>query len=63
MKQFFWLIVGILAGFVVAHKVNQTEQGKAFFANIDAKTRDFTEALIDGYKEREAELRAARNNS
>ena len=61
MKQFFWLIVGILAGFVVAHKVNQTEQGKAFVANIDAKTRDFTEALVDGYKEREAELRAARN--
>lgn len=62
MKQFFWLIVGVIAGFVVAHKVNQTEQGKAFFANIDAKTRDFTEALVDGYKEREAELRAARNN-
>ncbi len=62
MKQFFWLIVGVAAGFIVAHKVNQTEQGKAFFANIDAKTRDFTEALVDGYKEREAELRAARNN-
>lgn len=62
MKQFFWLIVGVIAGFVIAHKVNQTEQGKAFFANIDAKTRDFTEALVDGYKEREAELRAARNN-
>lgn len=61
MKQFFWLIVGVVAGFVVAHKVNQTEQGKAFFATIDAKTRDFTEALVDGYKEREAELRAARN--
>lgn len=62
MKQFFWLIVGVVAGFVVAHKVNQTEQGKAFFATIDAKTRDFTEALVDGYKEREAELRAARKN-
>jgi hypothetical protein len=62
MKQFFWLIVGVAAGFFVAHKVNQTEQGKAFFANIDAKTRDFTEALVDGYKEREAELRAARNS-
>lgn len=62
MKQFFWLIVGVAAGFIVAHKVNQTEQGKAFFATIDAKTRDFTEALVDGYKEREAELRAARNN-
>ncbi len=62
MKQFFWLIVGVIAGFFVAHKVNQTEQGQAFFANVDAKTRDFTEALVEGYKEREAELRAARKN-
>lgn len=61
MKQFFWLVIGVIAGFVVAHKVNETEQGKAFFANLDAKTRDFTGALVDGYKEREAELRASRD--
>ncbi len=61
MKQFLWLIIGLVAGFIVAHKVNETEQGKAFFANLDAKTRDFTDALVDGYKEREAELRANRN--
>ena len=62
MKQLFWLTVGVIAGFFVAHKVNQTEQGQAFFATIDAKTRDFTEALVEGYKEREAELRSARKN-
>jgi hypothetical protein len=62
MKQLFWLIVGVIAGFFVAHKVNQTEQGQAFFATVDSKTRDFTEALVEGYKEREAELRAARKN-
>ena len=62
MKQLFWLTVGVIAGFFVAHKVNQTEQGQAFFASIDAKTRDFTDALVEGYKEREAELRAARKN-
>lgn len=61
MKQFFWLVIGVIAGFVVAHKVNETEKGKAFFANLDAKTRDFTGALVDGYKEREAELRASRD--
>ncbi len=62
MKQFFWLIIGVIAGFVVAHKVNETESGKAFFSNLDAKTKDFTSALVDGYKEREAELRASRDN-
>lgn len=62
MKQLFWIAVGIVAGFFVAHKVNQTEQGQIFFANLDVKTRDFTEALVEGYKEREAELRAARKN-
>ena len=62
MKQIFWLIIGLVAGFIFAHKVNETEQGRAFFANLDAKTRDFTDALVDGYKEREAELRANRNN-
>jgi hypothetical protein len=62
MKQLFWIAVGIVAGFFVAHKVNQTEQGQIFFANLDGKTRDFTEALVEGYKEREAELRAARKN-
>ncbi len=57
MKNLFWLIVGVGVGFVVAHKVNQTEQGQAFFESVDAKTRDFTDALVDGYKAREAELR------
>lgn len=57
MKNLFWLIVGVAIGFVAAHKVNQTEQGRAFFENVDAKTRDFTDALVEGYKAREAELR------
>jgi hypothetical protein len=63
MKELFWLVVGLVAGFFVAHKVNQTEQGRAFFANVDARTREFTDALVEGYKEREAELRNARKNS
>ncbi|MGO4691020.1 hypothetical protein [Glaciibacter sp. 2TAF33] len=59
MKTFIWFVVGVGAGFVVAHEVNKTQQGKAFFADLDAKAREFGEAISDGYHQREAELRAA----
>ncbi len=59
MKSFLWLIVGVALGFVVAHKVNETPQGKQFFSSLDKKARDFGEAVTDGYRQREAELRSA----
>jgi len=59
MKKFVWLVVGIAVGFVVAHEVNQTKQGKQFFSDLDVKAREFGEAISDGYRQREAELRDA----
>ena len=59
MKSFLWLVVGVAIGFVVAHKVNETPQGKQFFSALDKKARDFGEAVSDGYRQREAELRSA----
>ncbi|MFF1633232.1 hypothetical protein [Leifsonia sp. NPDC058248] len=59
MKSFLWLIVGVALGFVVAHKMNETPQGKQFFSSLDKKARDFGEAVSDGYRQREAELRSA----
>lgn len=59
MKSILFLIVGVAAGFVIAHQVSRTEQGKRFFDDVDSKARDFGSAVIDGYKAREAELRAA----
>jgi hypothetical protein len=59
MKPFLWLVVGVAAGFAIAHQLNKTEQGKAFFGDIDAKARDFGAAVADGYHRREAELRSA----
>ena len=58
MKNFFWLIVGAALGFVIAHKVSQTEQGKAFLSDVDKKSRDFKDAIVEGYRLREEELRA-----
>jgi hypothetical protein len=57
VKKVLWLIAGIGIGFVVAHQVNKTAEGKKFFSELDKKTRDFTDSIVDGYREREAELR------
>ena len=59
MKNVIWLVIGVAAGFVVAHEVNKTQQGKAFFTELDTKAREFGEAMSEGYRQREAELHAA----
>lgn len=58
MKNALWLIVGVGVGFLAAHQVAKTPQGKEFFATVDSKAREFGSAVVDGYKQREAELRA-----
>lgn len=59
MKNILWLIVGVGLGFVVAHQINKTPEGRRFFDDVDNRAHDFSSAVIDGYKAREAELRAA----
>lgn len=59
MKNALWLVVGAAIGFVAAHQVSKTPQGKQFFDDVDSKAREFGSAVVDGYKQREAELRAA----
>ena len=59
MKGVLLLAAGIAIGFVVAHQVAKTPEGKQFFEDVDSKAREFGSAVIDGYKAREAELRAA----
>jgi hypothetical protein len=58
VKSILWFAAGIVAGFVVAHQVNQTAQGREFFTSVDAKAKAFGRAVADGYHEREAELRS-----
>ncbi|QYH36102.1 hypothetical protein [Salinibacterium sp. M195] len=59
MKGLVLFVMGIAVGFVAAHQVAKTPEGKQFFSDVDSKTREFTSAVVDGYREREAELRAA----
>ncbi|RUR00729.1 hypothetical protein [Labedella endophytica] len=57
MKSLAYLVLGMLGGFVVAHQINRSRRGAAFFADIDEKMREFGDSIADAYKEREAELR------
>lgn len=59
MRRLLWLVVGVGVGFVAAHQLNKTPEGRKFFEDVDAKAREFGSAVVDGYKAREAELRAA----
>jgi hypothetical protein len=59
MKSALFLVIGVAVGFLVAHQVSKTPQGRAFFDEVDSKAREFGSAVVDGYKAREAELRAA----
>jgi hypothetical protein len=63
MKNIFLLIVGVALGFVIAHRVSKSEQGQAFLSDIDSKSRDFKDAIIEGYRLREEELRSALKNN
>lgn len=59
MKGVLLVLAGVAIGFVVAHQVAKTPEGKKFFDDVDEKAREFGAAIVDGYKAREAELRAA----
>ena len=57
MKNILLLVIGVGAGFAIAHQVSKTPAGKQFFEDVDNRAKEFSSALIDGYKAREAELR------
>ncbi|HEU5223687.1 MAG TPA: hypothetical protein VFU07_08430 [Candidatus Lumbricidophila sp.] len=58
MKSVGWFVLGIAAGFVAAHQVNQTAQGRRFFEELNEKARAFGQTIAESYHEREAQLRA-----
>lgn len=59
MKKVLWILVGMVAGCVLAHQINQTTRGKQFCDEFAERSRAFRDSVIDSYREREAELRAA----
>jgi hypothetical protein len=63
MKGALLLIAGVAIGFVVAHEVSKTDTGRKFFDDVDSKTREYGDAVVQGYRAREAELKTAVANA
>jgi hypothetical protein len=57
VKYLLVLATGVALGFYVAHRVNQTPEGREFFTGLDSRLGQFRKAVVDGYRAREAELR------
>ena len=56
MRRLACLIVGIALGFVAAHLVNQTPEGRRFFDRVARGAREFSDAVAAGYREVENEF-------
>jgi hypothetical protein len=59
MKNVLVFALGTAAGFVAAHFVSQSPRGKQFFEDVNDRTSEFVSAVADGYRMREAELKAS----
>lgn len=50
MRRLSWLITGVALGFVAAHFVNQTPEGRQFFERVNRGAREFGDAVVEGYR-------------
>ncbi|WP_024357125.1 hypothetical protein [Leucobacter chironomi] len=55
MRKLLWLMSGVVLGFVAAHFVNQTPEGRRFFARVNRGVDELNRAFVTGYREAEAE--------
>ncbi|MCR8670654.1 hypothetical protein [Agrococcus sp. HG114] len=57
MKKLLFLAIGVVIGVFAARRIDETDKGKRFFDGLDARSREFTDAVKDGYQARDRELR------
>ncbi|HEU0257165.1 MAG TPA: hypothetical protein VFQ96_04920 [Microbacteriaceae bacterium] len=57
MRRLVWLLTGVFVGFGLAHEMNKTDRGRAFFEAVNDRARDFRAAVGEGYRSRDTELR------
>ena len=50
MGKFLSAVLGVVVGFVVAHLVNETPEGKAFFQRARATVSSFIIGFRSGYQ-------------
>ena len=50
MGKFFTGVLGVVAGFALAHLVNQTPEGKTFIARARATVQTFTNGVGNAWR-------------
>jgi peptidoglycan/LPS O-acetylase OafA/YrhL len=50
MGKFFTAVLGVISGFLIAHLVNETPEGRAFFQRVRATATTFTKGVRDAYR-------------
>ncbi|PZE28832.1 MULTISPECIES: hypothetical protein [unclassified Curtobacterium] len=58
MKQLFFVAVGLVVGFVLARRVDRSQAAQRPVVRAGSAAKAFASAVADGYRSREAELRA-----
>lgn len=51
MRKLPLLLTGVVLGFVAAHFVNQTPEGRRFFGRVNRGVEEFRNAFESGYHE------------
>lgn len=53
MQKLRWLVGGAVLGFIAAHFVNQTTEGRRFFDRLNRGIAEFNRAFDKGYHDAE----------
>jgi len=56
MNKLFWLIAGVAIGAVVAKQIEENPQAKKAYEDAKSSLQEFSDAVAEGYRERESEL-------
>jgi hypothetical protein len=62
MKKLFWIAVGIWAGTVGVKKLRENERYADLLDRAGSVTKDLRGAVVDGFKERETEIKRERRS-
>ena len=56
MNKLFWLIAGVALGAAAAKQINENPEARKAYEHAKAALQEFSDAVTEGYREREAEL-------
>lgn len=56
MKKLVWFVAGITLGAIAARQIEENPAARKAYEEAKASVADFRDAVLEGYREREAEL-------